>query len=303
MTRDSLMPLPVEDLLISVYCLVDGLLPRVLQGKKLRTRGPKPLLDDSEVLTMEIVGALLKKDAENGLWAYFDAHWRSHFPRLGDRTTFTRQAANLWKVKRLLQRAIAAELGAFDSPRHIIDGVPMRVCRWGRAARCRLFPLLAHSGYCASQKEYFYGFKGHLVITDIGVITAFQVTAANIDEREAAWEVLTDIQGELLGDKGYLSKEFQDELSQVFIELKTPLRKNMTGAKEANAAFPGDARRLIETVIGQLTERFRLGCVRARDQWHLNSRIARSLLSHTVAVFFCQKLGLGPLKFSALVAA
>jgi len=104
-------------------------------------------------------------------------------------------------------------LGTFDSSRHIIDGVPMRVCRWGRAPRCRLFPLLAHTSYCASQNEYYYGFKGHLVITDIGVITAFQVTAANVDEREAAWEVLTDVQGELLGDKGYLSKEFQEELS------------------------------------------------------------------------------------------
>jgi hypothetical protein len=36
--------------------------------------------------------------------------------------------------------------------------------------------------------------------------------------------------------------------------------------------------RLIETVIGQLVERFQVAQVRARDLWHLTSRIYRKLL-------------------------
>ena len=44
-------------------------------------------------------------------------------------------------------------------------------------------------------------------------------------------------------------------------------------------------RRLIETVIGQLTERFCFETVRARDLWHLTSRINRKLLAHTVALW------------------
>jgi hypothetical protein len=32
------------------------------------------------------------------------------------------------------------------------------------------------------------------------------------------------------------------------------------------------ARRLVETVIGQLTERFHIEKVRARDTWHLTNR-------------------------------
>ena len=42
-------------------------------------------------------------------------------------------------------------------------------------------------------------------------------------------------------------------------------------------------RRLVKIVIGQLGERFRFETVRAKDLWHLNSRINRKLLSHTVA--------------------
>jgi hypothetical protein len=41
-------------------------------------------------------------------------------------------------------------------------------------------------------------------------------------------------------------------------------------------------RRLIETVIGQLVERFSIEKVWARDLWHLTSRINRKLLAHTV---------------------
>jgi hypothetical protein len=41
-------------------------------------------------------------------------------------------------------------------------------------------------------------------------------------------------------------------------------------------------RRLVETVIGQLSEQFHIEKVRARDLWHLTSRSARKILSHTV---------------------
>ena len=48
----------------------------------------------------------------------------------------------------------------------------------------------------------------------------------------------------------------------------------------------------IETVFGQLVERFHAKRVWARDLWHLTSRWMRKLLSHTLAVFFCAQLNL-----------
>jgi hypothetical protein len=44
------------------------------------------------------------------------------------------------------------------------------------------------------------------------------------------------------------------------------------------------ARRRIETVIGQLVRRYQAKRVWARDAWHLCSRWQRKLLSHTLAV-------------------
>ena len=80
-------------LLITVYCLID----EWLVGRQLRQRGPKPILADSEVLTIECVGEFLGVDTDKGLYEYFRRHWGDWFPGLRrvHRTTFVRQAANL----------------------------------------------------------------------------------------------------------------------------------------------------------------------------------------------------------------
>jgi len=56
-------------------------------------------------------------------------------------------------------------------------------------------------------------------------------------------------------------------------------------------------------VIGQLTERYHAKRVWARDAWHLWSRWLRKLLSHTMAVFLCQRAGLGSLRFADLITS
>jgi hypothetical protein len=55
-------------------------------------------------------------------------------------------------------------------------------------------------------------------------------------------------------------------------------------------------------VIGQLTGRYQLKRVWARDAWHLWSRRLPKLLSHTMAVLLCQRAGLSPLRFADLIS-
>jgi hypothetical protein len=62
-------------------------------------------------------------------------------------------------------------------------------------------------------------------------------------------------------------------------------------------------RRRIEVVLAQLVERNRVKRTWARDLWHLCSRWLRKVLSHTTAVFLCQRHGLGSLAFNQLVAS
>ena len=99
------------------------------------------------------------------------------------------------------------------------------------------------------------------------------LTAANVDERDAAPDILQQIQGRLIGDEGYIRPELKAQLQGVSIELQTALRKNMQDTRpRAWVKLLMRVRRLIATVIGQLAGRFHLERVHARDMWHLTSR-------------------------------
>jgi hypothetical protein len=154
---------------------------------------------------METVGEFLGIDAEKQIWHYFRRHWLPWFPRLGSRSSFVRQAANLWCIKQLLQEKLAGSLGAYGAPVHLIDGFPLPVCRLARAKRCRTFRDVSAKGYCAAKDEYYWGLHGSLIISASGVITGKTATAAPLDEREALFDVLPGIQGLLIGDKGYIT--------------------------------------------------------------------------------------------------
>ena len=115
---------------------------------------------------------------------------------------------------------------------------------------------MSAKGYCAAKDEYYWGLHGSIVISLSGVITHKTATAAPIDERAAFFDVLDDIQGLRIGDKGYSSQRGHKELIVYqSIDLETPLRANMTDTRDP--IFVKNLikiRRLVETVIGQRTD-------------------------------------------------
>lgn len=202
----------------------------------------------------------------------------------------------------MLQEKLAFALGSYADTLHLIDGFPIPVCKFARAYFSKIFKGEAEYGYCATKQEHYYGFRGHLLISSIGVITAATVTAANIDERDVCPELVDSIRGLLLGDKGFIRPELQDELNTGGLYLQTPLRENMKDNRsKVFLKWMKGSRRLIETVIGQLTERLHIEKVRARDLWHKSSRFWRKLLTHTICVSISIELGNEPLQFEHLI--
>ena len=123
------------------------------------------------------------------------------------------------------------------------------------------------------------------------------------DEREALWELTEGVRGLVIGDKGYIGAFLQTELATVGIDLQTPLRANMTDSRPPRVVQQlTSTRRLVETVIGQLAEQFHFEKIRARDIWHLTSRIARKILAHTWGIFMNRQVGRSDLQFEGLIA-
>lgn len=287
----------ISTFLIIVYCLVDD----SLKGCRLRKRGPQPRLSDSEVITMEIVGEFLGIDTDKDLYNFFRWHYRDWFPAIRriHRTTFTRQAANLWKVKEWIWQQLLREM-SFDRQISLVDSFPMPVCRFARAYRCRRLREQAAYGYDEVARQTFYGLRAHLRVCWPGVIVDTRLVAANIHELTVAEDLFEKVHGWALGDRNYWSPELAEKSRSQELTWLTPY-KSAKREKQPLPTWVMHKRYRIETLIGQLVERFNAKKVWARDAWHLLSRWIRKVLSHTMAVFLCLEFGYSPLQFASLL--
>ncbi len=303
----------LDTFIVATYCLVDEAMDESLgDEQRLRKRGPNPTLDDREVLTIELVGEFLGIDTDEGIYRYFRRHYAGWFPALGvvHRTTFARQAANLWKAKELLWRALLASRVEHDPKVSLVDSFAVPVCSFAKAPRCKGFVGEAAYGHDAMNKGFFYGFRAHLKVCWPGVIVAASLAPANEHDR---WVVESDLLsppppevgeegGWLLGDTNYSSPVLAEDLRRRHgVSLVAPKKTSVKRERHPWPRWLIAIRRRIETVASQLVERYRVKRVRARDRWHLTSRFLRKVLSHTCCVLLCQREGLSPLRFSELI--
>jgi hypothetical protein len=296
----------LESFTIAVYCLLDELLGELHahpDWARVRTRGPAPILADSEVLTMEAVGEFLGLDQDAAIDAYFRREHPDWFPALMrvHRTTFTRQAANLWAVKERLGQLVRERL-PHDPALSLVDSVPVAVCRFGRSRRCSRFRGEAAYGYDQGSKTVFYGFRWHLRVFWPGVVAAQQCAPANASDLEVVPELLEGASGQVLGDRNYWSPLLREQLAPAGLDFCAPYRKRQDDPDPVGSHRLGRVRWRIETVAAQFVARYHLKRVWARDAWHLTSRMLRKALSHTLAVALCLERGYPPLSFDQLLA-
>jgi hypothetical protein len=74
---------------------------------------------------------------------------------------------------------------------------------------------------------WFYGFKLHLIINDVGEILAYMLTPGNIDDRAPVPWLSKNLIGKLFGDKGYISQELFLKLYEKGVAIITGLKRNM----------------------------------------------------------------------------
>jgi hypothetical protein len=292
-----------EEFIISVYCLVCEHYQALFRKQRVRSRGFNPRFTDEEVITLELCGEYWGLQEEEALYAYFSEHWRHFFPDLPTRTTFVRQAANLWQAKRLLQRRLIHVSGQIDDEVHLIDTLPLPVCTYTRARRDRCFAGEAAYGYCAAKKLHYYGFKLGLRLSRDGMILDFSLLPARPHDSQLLDELIDGYEGIVVGDKGFLDTARQVNLPAARnVRLITPTRRNM--AQQPTLEEQHLCRRWrkrIETVGSHLTESFQIDHTRARDLWHYQFRLLRKVLAHTLCVFLNLCLGRPPLDLDDLV--
>jgi hypothetical protein len=290
--------------IILVYCLVCEHYQAIVKEQALRQRGPAPALSDEEVITIEICGEYLGYHQDERLYDYFRTHYSHFFPRLGERTLFTRQAANLWWAKMRIQHRLTVVSGQTADVVQVIDTLPLPVCTYTRSGRDRCFKPEADYGHCAAKKLDFDGFKLGLRISRLGMIIAYPLLPARPHDSQLLDDLIAGFEGVVPADKGFIDAKRQLHLARKrLVELVTPARQNMkVQPPRLVKAICHRWRKLVETVASHLTERFDIERTRAHDGWHYQHRLIRKILAHTVCVFLNLQLGRPPLDLDGLVA-
>jgi hypothetical protein len=244
----------ISTFIVSVFCLIDDR----LKERCIRSRGPAPKLSDAEVITIEIVGEFLGIDTDKAIHLFFRRHYGEWFPTLGEvhRTTFVRQAANLWKIKEELWQELLL-LAPHDPTFALVDSMPLPACLFARAYRCERFRGEAAFGKDTLLKQTFYGFRVHMRVCWPGVITRISVAPANAHELGVLPELLERSRGVAVGDRNYWSPERREELARSMgVTLLAPYRNKKRDPNPQRSAYLSRLRYRIDTIFSELTERY-----------------------------------------------
>ncbi|KHF26701.1 Transposase DDE domain protein [Anoxybacillus sp. BCO1] len=163
--------------------------------------------EDAVIIAIHLLGKLLGFSSERA-WHRFvtgNLFTDRHFL---ERSRYNRRCRAL----RLAIKWIRHEL-AKRGQHHayaVVDSMPIELCHAARMYRVKRFQGIADIGLCASKKQWYYGFKFHLQVTDQGLPMGYVVTEASCHDRTAAETVMTQIPHRYnLGDKGFISSELQ----------------------------------------------------------------------------------------------
>ena len=281
----------IETIFKKMYPIVKLSLSEVTDNNgNIPKTGRKPKFSDVNLITLCLSVEFLSIDSENRL---FDLISNSHFFKersLIDRSSFTRRRKKLYPymniVLELLSKKISPTENAF-----IVDSLPVEICRFARARRTKIckenYETAPDFGYCASQRTTFFGYKLHALCGVDGVFRKIDLSKGSIADIHYLQDVralLSDCT--ILGDKGYLSAELQQDLFKTErIKLFTPKRSNQKNYQKYPAVFRR-LRKRIETLFSQLCDQFMIKRNYAKTFSGLATRIISKIVSLTVAQYF-----------------
>jgi hypothetical protein len=152
--------------------------------------------------------------SDPAIWRHFDAHWRQFFPTLPTRSVFAKHGANLSMLKRMVQRVLYPAAAGI----HLTDSFPISVCTSCRVSRRKIFKSEDEVswGFCASKQQPYFCFHGHVVLRN--EIVVFALTLANVAERLDVRNWFGQITGLLIGDKGFIIKDLDEECNDLAID-------------------------------------------------------------------------------------
>lgn len=271
--------------LTQVFCDVDDFYqafePQWLQGIVSMGLSFKPRrrkLGSSEVMTIMIMFHQSRfRDLKSFYLRHVCEHWKSAFPNLPSYNRFVELQRDALIPLFFLLCSLLGRCSGIS----FVDSTKLRVCHNNRATRNRVFEPWAK--WSRDSIGWYFGFKLHLVINDMGEILSFRVTPANCDDRNTVEDMMHGLFGRLYGDRGYISKNLTHQLFEKGITLITSIRRNMK--PQTMTLFDRimlRKRALIETVNDHLKNRCQIEHSRHRSPFNFVVNLLSGLVAYSM---------------------
>ena len=187
-----------------------------------RTRRRRGKLSLGEMLFIMVLFHLSPFKTFKDFWLYgVEQKYREYFGDLPSYGRFVALMPRLFAPLCVLMHSLSGE----ETGIYVTDSTKLAVCANPRISRNRTFKGLAAPG--RSTMGWFFGFKLHVVMNHKGELMAIKITPGNTDDRTPLENLVAGLEGKLLADKGYISKDLFNRLWKQGLHLITGIRKNM----------------------------------------------------------------------------
>ena len=248
--------------------------------------GRKQKMSDLEVVALSLTAEFMSIDSENSLFKEIN---REQISNLIERSQFNKRRRKLFFFLEEVRTKLASRFLEFEDY-FIVDSMPLEICKFSRHRRIKIckneFETAPSKGFCASQNNWFYGYKLHGVCSINGIFHSLDITKAEVHDVHFLKSIKHQMSDcVLLGDRGYLSQSIQLDLFQtVNIKLETPKRANQKDYKPQPYIFR-KSRKRIETLFSQLCDQFRIRNNYAKTFEGFKTRILAKITALTLVQY------------------
>lgn len=243
------------------------------------------MLSDIEVLSINLTAEYLGMDSECDLFRKLPPELSSKI----ERSVYNRRRRKLFPYLERIRTELSGLLNE-NEDHFIIDSMPLEVCKLSRSGRSRICRDTVYSepnkGYCASQSTHYYGYKLHATCSVSGVFQSMDISPASVHDIHYLQDIREQLRDcTLIGDKGYLSAEYQLNLFETCrIKLDTPMRSNQRNYRE-QPYFYRKSRKRIETLFSQLCDQFMIRRNYAKSFEGFKTRILSKISALTIVQY------------------
>lgn len=152
-------------------------------GSELKSSvGRKDKISDIEIVALSLTAEFMSIDSENSLFKQIN---QQEISNLLERSQFNKRRRKLFLFSEEIRTKLASRFLEFEDY-FIVDSMPLEICKFSRHNRIKIckddFETAPSKGFCASQNNWFYGYKLHRVCSISGVFHSLYITKAEVHD-------------------------------------------------------------------------------------------------------------------------